>query len=206
MDFCADLGRRFSGTVQVTSDGHPAYKFAVGSGFDLNRTHFAQLIKIYGKDDEGRDVVIGAEKVPVFGTPNIELVSTSYVERSNLTIRMGNRRFTRLTNAFSKKLENHCHMLAVTFMHYNFCRKHTTLKTTPAVAAKVSDHQWTLEEVVEMIDALFVAKVEAEFEAAFAAKLTPLRTRPKTYAPTPKDRLPIPWYLDPNGEPSVDNS
>ncbi len=178
-DFCRDLSTRFSGTVQITSDGHPAYKMAIGSTFDLDRTHFAQLIKIYGQDDEGKDVVIRTERQPVFGTPDIDLVSTSYVERSNLTIRMGNRRFTRLTNAFSKKLENHCHMLAVTFMHYNFCRKHTTLKETPAQAANVAGHQWTLEEVVEMIDAHFVAKIDAEFEMAFAAKLTPQRTTPK---------------------------
>lgn len=200
MDFCFDLSRRFSGEVQITSDGHPAYKMAIGANFDLNRTHFAQLIKIYGKDEEGRDIVIRTERQPVFGTPNIDLVSTSYVERSNLTIRMGNRRFTRLTNAFSKKLENHCHMLAVTFMHYNFCRKHATLKTTPAVAAGVAERQWTLLEVVEMIDAHFSAKIEAEFEAAFAARLTPLRTTPKTFPPTPKDQIPVPWYLDPNGE------
>ncbi len=99
----------------------------------------------------------------------MDLVSTSYVERSNLTIRMTNRRFTRLTNAFSKKLENHRHNLAVGFMHYNFCRKHATIKTTPAMAAGVADRQWTLANVVEMIDAYFAAKLDAEFEAAFAA-------------------------------------
>ena len=191
-DFCADLATRFNGTVQITSDGHPAYKMAVGANFDLDRTHFAQLVKIYGKDAEGRDVVVRTERQPVFGTPNIDLVSTSYVERSNLTIRMGNRRFTRSTNAFSKKLENHCHMLAVTFMHYNFCRKHTTIKTAPAVAAGIADHVWTLEEVVEMIDAHFAAKVDAQFEAAFAVKLTPARTKPKTYAPVAPQ---LPWYL-----------
>ena len=120
-------------------------------------------------------------------------MSTSYVERSNLTIRMGNRRFTRLTNGFSKKLANHCHMLAVGFMYFNFCRKHTTVKSTPAVAAGVADHQWTLEEVVEMIDKHFEEKLNAQFEVAFAAKATPLRTMPKTYPPVaPK----LPWYLD----------
>jgi len=115
------------------------------------------------------DVVIRAEKQPVCGQPDMDLVSTSYVEVSNLTIRMGNRRFTRLTNAFSKKIENHCHSLAIQSMHYNFCRKHSTIKTTPAVAAGMTDHQWTLAEVVEMIDAYFVAKEEAKFEAVFAA-------------------------------------
>ena len=193
-DFCHDLSTRFSGTVQISSDGHPAYKMAIGATFDLDRTHYAQLIKIYGKDDEGRDVVTRTERQPVFGTPNIDLVSTSYVERSNLTLRMGNRRFTRLTNAFSKKLENHCHMLAVSFMHYNFCRKHTTLKTTPACAAGIAARQWTLEEVVTMIDEHFEEKLNAQFEAAFAANVTPLRTMPKTFTPIPPK---TPWYLDP---------
>jgi IS1 family transposase len=201
MDFCADLAGRFAGELQITSDGHPAYRMAVGANFDLDRTHFAQLIKIYGKDENGMDIVTRVERTPVFGAPNIDLVSTSYVERSNLTVRMGNRRFTRLTNAFSKKLENHCHMLAVGFMHYNFCRKHTTLKETPAQAAGVADRQWTLEEVVEMIDAHFVEKLNAEFAAAFEARYTPLRTMPKSYAPqAPK----VPWYLQ--GFEDGDNS
>ena len=137
-----------------------------------------------------------SEKQAVFGSPDIDLVSTSYVERSNLTLRMGNRRFTRLTNAFSKKLENHVHMLAVGFMHYNFCRKHTTIKSTPAQAAGVADHQWTLEEVVRMIDAHLEAKLEAQYEEAFATlNFTAPRNRPKAYKPVaPK----TPWYLDPN--------
>ena len=201
--FCHDLSDRFSGTVQISTDGHTAYKMAVGSAFD--QVHYGQLVKIYGKDDEGRDIVVRSEKVPVFGSPDVDLISTSYVERSNLTLRMGNRRFTRLTNAFSKKMENHCHMLAVSFMHYNFCRKHTTIKTTPACEAGVTDHQWTLEEVVEMVDAHLEAKLEAQYEAAFESlKFTPLRTRPKSYAPVaPK----TPWYLDPNsgGKPGRRN-
>jgi IS1 family transposase len=167
MMFCRDLSERFSGTVQITSDGHAAYSFAVRNTFD--EVHFAQLVKSYGFDENGMDTVIRIDKKPVCGEPDMDLVSTSYVERSNLTIRMGNRRFTRLTNAFSKKIENHRHMLAVGFMHYNFCRKHSTIKTTPAQAAGVADHQWTLAEVSEMIEAYFVAKEEAKFEAAFAA-------------------------------------
>lgn len=205
MDFCHDLSRRFSGELQITSDGHPAYKMAVGMNFDLDRTHFAQLVKVYGKDEEGNEIVIRADKVPVFGTPDIDLVSTSYVERSNLTLRMSNRRFTRLTNAFSKKLENHCHMLAVSIMHYNFSRKHATLKTAPAVAAGVTDHVWTMAEIVEMIDAYVAARDRAAFDRAFALKLTAQRNTPKTYTPTPKDQLPVPWYLDPeNGVPPDD--
>jgi len=201
--FCHDLSKRFTETLQITSDGHPAYKWAIGGNFE--EVNFAQLIKIYGKDEDGKDVVIRTERQPIFGTPNIDLVSTSYVERSNLSLRMGNRRFTRLTNAFSKKLENHCHMLALSFMHYNFCRKHTTVKTAPAVAAGVTDHIWTLDEVVEMIDAYFARKLEAEFERAFDMKVTPLRTTPKTYAPqAPR----LPWYLDPEsgGNPNPELS
>jgi hypothetical protein len=140
--------------------------------------------------------VIRIERQPVFGKPDMSLVSTSYVERSNLTLRMSNRRFTRLTNGFSKKIVNHCHMLALGYMHYNFCRKHMSLKRTPAQAAGIADRQWTLEEVVEMVDAHFVEKLNAEFEAAFAAKYTPARTMPKSYAPVaPK----LPWYLDFDG-------
>jgi IS1 family transposase len=167
MAFCHDLSERIAERVQITSDGHPAYSLAVRSAFD--EVDFAQLVKWYGKDEQGNEVVIRAEKRPMCGNPDMDLVSTSYVERSNLTIRMGNRRFTRLTNAFSKKLENHKHSLALTFMHYNFCRKHSTIKTTPAQAAGVSDCQWTLANVVEMIDAYFAAKLDAQFEAAFAA-------------------------------------
>jgi len=167
MAFCHDLSGRFADRVQITSDGHPAYSLAVRTAFD--EVDFAQLVKWYGKDENGFDVVIRAEKRPMCGQPDMDLVSTSYVERSNLTIRMSNRRFTRLTNAFSKKIENHRHMLAVGFMNYNFCQKHGTIKTTPALAAGVSDHQWTLSEVIEMIEAHFVAKEESKFEAAFAA-------------------------------------
>jgi IS1 family transposase len=201
MDFCHDLAKRFNGELQITTDGHPAYRMAVGSAFDLDRTHYAQLIKIYGKDEDGNDIVTGIVRQPVFGTPDIDLVSTSYVERSNLTLRMSNRRFTRLTNAFSKKVANHCHMLALHHMNYNFCRKHLSLGQTPAQAAGLTGDQWTLEDVVEMMDEYFAEKLNAEFEAAFAAKYTPARTTPKTYAPQkPK----LPWYLDFDGpgEPS----
>jgi len=105
---------------------------------------------------------------------------------------MGNRRFTRLTKAFSKKLENHSDMLAVSFINDNFCRKLTTTRTTPAGAAQVADHQWTLEEVVEMIDAHHEEKLNAEYEAAFAAKFTPARKFPKT---DPPQKPKTPWYL-----------
>lgn len=194
--FCADLSQRFAGKLQITSDGHPAYQWAVGANFQ--DVDFAQLIKIYGQDAEGREIVTGIRKEPRLGTPDIDLVSTSYVERANLTIRMTNRRFTRLTNGFSKKLENHCHMMAISMMSYNFCRKHATLKMTPAQAAGVSAKQWTLADVVDMIDAYELEQENAAFERAFAMKLTAPRTLPKTYPPKPKDQIPLPWYLDPN--------
>jgi len=193
--FCADLSNRFSGTIQITTDGFQAYRWAIGANFP--KVDYAQLVKIYGQDERGQDVVTGIRKEPVFGTPDIDLVSTSYVERSNLTLRMTNRRFTRLTNGFSKKLENHCHMLAVHFMNYNYCRKHSTIKTTPAQAAGVADHQWTLEEIAEMADAFHAERERQAFEAAFEAKFSRPRTVPKTFPPqTPK----IPWYLNPDGD------
>ena len=187
--------------LQITTDGHPAYQWAIGANFE--QVNYSRLVKIYGKDDAtGRDVVIGTRKEAVFGNPDMTRASTSYAERSNLTIRMGNRRFTRLTNAFSKKLTNHRHQLAITFMHYNFCRKHMTLKQTPAQAAGVADRQWTLADVIEMVDAHFERKLVTEFERAFDEKYTPLRTTRKSYAPVaPK----VPWHLDMNRETPPDN-
>jgi len=200
--FCADLAARVSGDCQITSDGHPVYRSAVPMNFP--KADFAMLIKIYGKDAEGKDVVIGTEKKPIQGNPDIDRISTSFVERSNLTIRMGNRRFTRLTNAFSKKLENHASMLAITFTHYNFCRLHMSLpKQTPAMAAGVADEPLTIEDLVEIVTKFHVNALEARFEAAFAAKYDAPRKFPKSYAPTPKDQLELPWYLNPEsgGEP-----
>ena len=151
MEFCRDLGQRFSGRLQITSDGLPAYRFAVTSGF--GECDFAQLVKIYGEDSEGKEIVIRTEKRVVCGNPDIERVSTSLVERSNLTLRMCSRRFTRKTNAFSKKIANHANALGLHFFIYNFCRKHGTIKTTPAVAAGVADKIWEIEDVIDMIDA-----------------------------------------------------
>ena len=97
-------------------------------------------------------------------------------------------------------MQNHFHMLALGFMQYNFCRRHMTLKQTPAMAVGVADRQWTMEDVVEMSDRHHEAKLAAEFESAFAERFTPKRKLPKSYAPTPKDKLPSPWYLNPEGE------
>ena len=192
-EFCHDLAKRFTGHLQITTDGHAAYRFAVGQAF--GDVDFAQLVKIYGKDDKGNDVCLGARKVRRRGNPDMSRVSTSYVERSNLTVRMTNRRFTRLTNGFSKKIDNHALMLAVCFMSYNFCRKHQSLKATPAQAAGIADKQWTVEDVVDMIEKNSAQKLEASFEAAFAdIRWQQPRKAPKAY--TPKQPL-TPWYLDP---------
>lgn len=199
-EFCCDIGKRFSGHIQVTADGHAPYRFAVSLGF--KDADFAQLVKIYGKDEKGNDVCVGAKKVRRFGNPDMNKVSTSLVERQNLTMRMSMRRFTRLTNGHSKKIENHCHAVALHFMHYNFCRKHITLKTTPAVAAGVAEKPWSIEDLLAMFDAY-----RAEFHPVQRPKkYRPRRTTPKSYEPTPKEEIPTPWYLDPNGTPPAKNS
>ena len=193
-EFCCDVGKRFSGHIQVTTDGHAPYRFAVGLGF--KDADFAQLVKIYGKDKNGHEVCVGAKKKRRFGNPDMTKVSTSLVERQNLTMRMSMRRFTRLTNGHSKKIENHCHAVALHFMHYNFCRKHITLKTTPAVAAGVAQAPWSIKDLLAMFDAY-----RAEFHPVLRPKkYQPRRTTPKSFTPTPKDQIPTPWYLNPNGE------
>ncbi len=152
-----DLADRLAHRVQLTTDGHKVYLNAVKDAFGTD-IDYAQLIKLYGNAPEGAkgryspSEFVCAVKSRLIGQPETKHISTSYVERSNLSIRMGNRRFTRLTNGFSKKLENHEHALAVYFMFYNFCRIHQTLRVTPAMEAGVSDHVWTMEEVVALID------------------------------------------------------
>lgn len=153
MTFMDDLAPRFANRVQLTSDGHRPYLEAVEGAFggDID---YAVLVKIYGAAPEGQRryspaICTGAKKFRVEGNPDPKYVSTSYVERQNLNIRMGNRRMTRLTNAFSKKAENHAHMMAIYFMHYNFVRIHQTLKVTPAMAAGVPTAGRTREVAVE---------------------------------------------------------
>ncbi len=143
--------------VQITTDGHSAYLGAIETAFGAD-ADYAMLVKQYGETPgpAGRyspAQCIGAKKVRVEGNPAIEHVSTSFVERSNLSLRMANRRFTRLTNAFSKKFENHVHALALYFMHYNFCRMHKTLKMSPAMAAGVSKTLWSIEDIIARMDA-----------------------------------------------------
>lgn len=156
--FLADLQGRLANVVQLSSDGHKMYLSAVESVFGAD-VNFAQVEKIYrAVHGKGLDTkyspgeCCGVKKNRIEGAPHPAHISTSYVEWANLTIRMQNRRFTRLTNAFSKKVENHAHMLALYFMSYNFVRIHKTLRTTPAMAAGVSESLWSMEDVVRMID------------------------------------------------------
>ena len=157
-EFMQDCARRINGRVQITTDGHKAYLEAVEDAFGAD-IDYAQLQKIYGapSDAEMRRYspakCIGADQKVVSGDPDPKHVSTSYVERHNLTMRMGMRRFTRLTNGFSKKVENHIAMVAIHAVYYNFARIHKTLRVTPAMAANLSDHVWSLEEIVMMADA-----------------------------------------------------
>jgi IS1 family transposase len=154
--FVCDLAKRLANRVQVTTDGHRAYLEAVEAGFGAD-VDYAQLVKIYGQPVEGQKrysppEIIGTETHCCTGTPDPDHISTSYVERQNLTMRMSMRRFTRLTNAFSKKIENHAHAVSLHYMFYNFCRIHKTLRVTPAMAAKVTDRLWSVEDIVQVID------------------------------------------------------
>ena len=157
-EFMRDLAGRLANRVQLTTDGHKAYLCAVENSFGTS-IDYAQLVKMYGNapGPEGRyspAQCTGIIKTAVTGNPDETHVSTSYVERANLTMRMGMRRFTRLTNAFSKKVENHAAAVALHMMHYNFGRVHKTLRVTPAMAAGLADHVWSLEEIA----ALFVVE------------------------------------------------
>jgi IS1 family transposase len=153
-----DLRSRVVGRPQLTTDQWRPYLDAVEGAFGAD-VDYAQLVKIYnepkGSGNERRyssGECCGTRRVRLEGNPDINHVSTSYVERQNLTMRMSMRRFTRLTNAFSKKLDNHIHALALYFVFYNFCRIHKSLRVSPAMAAEVSDRLWSLEDVVAKID------------------------------------------------------
>ena len=156
--FIGDLAPRLASRVQLTSDGHKAYLEAVEGAFGGN-VDYAQLVKLYGSEggvssDKRYSPAecTGIRKRSVEGKPDPAHVSTSYVERSNLSMRMGNRRMTRLTNAFSKKAENHAHMMAIYFMHYNFVRIHQTLRVTPAMAAGVTSKLWEMSDLVKVLE------------------------------------------------------
>ena len=154
--FISDLASRLSNRVQLTSDGHKPYLEAVEAAFGAD-IDYAMLVKIYG--DAGAPAgryspapCMGAKKERVEGNPDKRHISTSFVERSNLSMRMGTRRFTRLTNGFSKKAENHAHAVAIYFMHYNFVRIHQTLRCTPAMAAGVTTKLWELADMVRVLE------------------------------------------------------
>ena len=163
--FMQDVSSRLANRVQLTTDGHRPYLSAVEAAFGSD-VDYAMLIKIYGEPEGvGNErryspaECTGTEKRKITGNPVKSLVSTSYVERQNLTMRMGMRRFTRLTNGFSKKVENLAHAVSLHYMHYNFGRPHKTLTkaaggypTTPAMAAGVADHVWTLTEIAALLD------------------------------------------------------
>ena len=155
--FIADLKMRLKNRVQLTTDGHKPYLEAVEEAFGAD-IDYAMLVKHYGAGttaDQRRyspSEFVSAEKRVVMGKPDMKKVSTSYVERQNLTMRMGMRRFTRLTNGFSKKVQNLEHAVSLHFMHYNFARIHKTLRVTPAMASGISDHVWSLEEIAALAD------------------------------------------------------
>ena len=155
--FMDDLRSRLANRVQLTSDGHKAYLEAVEGAFGGD-VDYAQLVKIYGAAPDsfkGRYSpadCTGIKKRAVEGDPDMKHVSTSYVERQNLTMRMHMRRFTRLTNGFSKKVENHAHAVALHFMYYNFVRIHQTLKVSPAMAAGVTDKLWEVSDIVVLLE------------------------------------------------------
>jgi IS1 family transposase len=162
-----DLRSRLANRVQLTTDGHKAYLEAVEGAFGGD-VDYAQLVKLYGDAPEafkGRyspAECVGIRKSRIEGNPDGKHVSTSYVERQNLTMRMSMRRFTRLTNGFSKKLDNHIYALALYFVHYNFCRVHKSLKVSPAMAAGVSDTLWSFDNILDRVDANEAAKRPAK--------------------------------------------
>jgi IS1 family transposase len=155
-DFIADLAQRVSGRVQISTDGLSHYPPAVVAAFGED-VDLGQVIKIFGKSHNPNRYspapCVGCTTIPVLGNPDDAHISTSYVERSNLSIRMGMRRYTRLTNGFSKKHENHVSMVAIYTVWYNFMKSHKTLGgKTPAMHAGLSDHKWSFEKIVEMMD------------------------------------------------------
>ena len=154
--FMKDVASRIDNRIQLTTDGHRVYAEAVENAFG-SEIDYAMLVKIYGASGENPESryspasCIGCRTGVLAGKPDPKHISTSFVERSNLSMRMGMRRFTRLTNGHSKKVENHGHQVALYFFHYNFCRVHSTLRVTPAMEAGLTDHVWTLGELCALL-------------------------------------------------------
>ncbi len=158
MEFIDDLASRLANRVQITTDGHKAYLDAIDTAFG-GQVDYAMLVKLFGQAPEGDRryspaECTGAIKMSIQGHPDLKHVSTSYAERNNLNVRMHSRRMTRLTNAFSKKMENHAHAMALHFLYYNFVRIHQTLRTTPAMAAGVTKRLWEIGDIVNVLEAL----------------------------------------------------
>jgi IS1 family transposase len=153
--FLCDLAGRMANRIQLSTDGHRIYEGTVGPAFG-QQVDWAQIHKTYASGGEpgkySPAICTGTKRIPLKGDPDPGRISTSYVERQNLTMRMGMRRFTRLTNGFSRKVENLAHAVSLHFMHYNFARSHQTLQMTPAMAAGVADHRWSLEEIATLLD------------------------------------------------------
>jgi hypothetical protein len=179
MWFIDDLRTRLANRVQLTSDGHKAYletvEGALGDAID-----YAQLVKMYGATSnsaKGRyspAECIAARKERITGDPDIKHVSTSYVERNNLTMRMHMRRFTRLTNAFSKKVENHAYAIALRMQYYNFVRVHSKLRMTPALAAGVADRLWDVSDIVALVEA---AEPASKKRGPYKKRTEPLKNK-----------------------------
>ncbi len=161
--FMKDVATRLANRVQLTTDGLRAYLEAVDNAFDF-KIDYAQLVKLYGQESMKGEKkyspaeCIGCRKNKVIGNPDPNHISTSYVERQNLTMRMHMRRFTRLTNAFSKKIENHCHALALYFVYYNFCKIHQTLRVTPAMEAGLTKNIMEISDIVKLVDNVNISK------------------------------------------------
>lgn len=177
-NFMCDLKERLANKVQLTTDGFRGYVDAVSGSFGSEAVDYGMLVKLYGGNADGPRgsaerryspaTCIGAKKTDVFGDPDKKHISTSYIERQNLTMRMSMRRFTRLTNAFSKKFENHCHSLALYFVWYNWMRKHKTLGSTPAVAAGLTDETLDMSHLVRLIDKRDEERLGEKRAAVFA--------------------------------------
>jgi IS1 family transposase len=157
MEFIDDLASRLANRVQITTDGHKAYLDAIDTAFG-GQVDYAMLVKLFGQAPEGDRryspaECTGAIKTPIQGHPDLKHVSVSFAERNNLNVRMHSRRMTRLTNAFSKKMENHAHAMALHFLYYNFVRIHQTLKVAPAMAAGVTNRLWEITDIVDVLEA-----------------------------------------------------
>ena len=206
-----DVQSRVKGRMQITTDGHNAYITAIEGTFG-DDTDYAQLVKLYGEPTGGDgaerryspSTCVGAVKHPIKGRPDDDHISTSYVERQNLNMRMGMRRFTRLTNAFSKKVENHCHALALYFLFYNFVRMHKSLRMSPAMVAGVSDRLWSIEDIARLVEQFEERKLAAKRQ--HAARRIPGRADPGRFRPGPNQlysgkRFPVttsdtrPWLI-----------